>query len=752
MFGKKYLISIIIPVFNSELYIENTFNSIKKQSIGFNNLEIIFVDDCSTDNTAFIIQNLAEKYANVKCIFSNKNSGFAGQPRNIGIQNASADYLMFIDSDDIFYPNACKFLYDEIHSSDLDIVSGNYVVNTNGIKETNIWPIDYLNEEEYYSEGVFENDVFLFIPPAIMSKIYKKSIILENNIKFPIGVPGEDLVFSSKYLLHAKGILFKNVQIFEYIIRDSGDNKSVSYDRNKSYLKGLIDSYKELYFLFNEYGDKFLINCFSRLNYWVFQFIYSDLSIFDRIYMLDYAYFLFIESKKIEGLNINQDYELIFKNIFDGNLLEASLAAESIKNGDDFLKTKNNFNIQNEIKYFVKELDSVHSQINMLEILFNKYSAEDLSKGIKLIEKWNLFDYDFYKSEYNYNLKIDPLLHYLAEGYLKGYNPSAIFDGEYYISTNKKILSSDMNPLLYFVLYGVDEGNVLINKEIYPYHEKINKTLLIDKIKDFNHSGVTAHKRNQQLIISLTSFPERLYDIHFCLYSLLNQKFKPDRVILWLAEEQFPNKESDIPDEVIKLKNNGLEIKWCEDLGAYKKLIPSLKLYPNDLIVTADDDLFYSEDWLKQLYEEHIKYPNEIISQRSRKISLIGDNSFTCYDDWKFILDDESPSHFNFSTNGAGSLFPPNCLYKDIVNENLFKELSPHADDVWIWAMAVLNRTKVRVVPNNKPSLVYVNLARELNILDERTLYFSNVSGGNDSQIENVINHYPKILEILMEK
>ena len=643
------------------------------------------------------------------------------------------------------------FLYDEISSNDLDIVSGNYVVNTNGIKETNIWSIDYLNDDEYYCNSVFENDAFLFIPPAIMSKIFKKSIIVENDIKFPIGVPGEDLVFSSNYLLHAKGILFKNVPIFEYIIRDSDNNKSISYDRNKTYLKGLIDAYRELYFLLKEYGDKFLINCFSRLNYWTFQFVYSDLSIFDRIYILYYAYFLFIESKKIDGLNINPNYELIFQNVLDGNFLEASLVAESIKNGEDLFKTKEKFVIQNELNTFVQELDRVHSQINVLEILFKKYSAEELFEGIKLIQKWGLFDYGYYKSQYNYNLKIDPLLHYLAEGYLMGYNPSARFDGEYYVSTNKKILESQMNPLLYFVLHGIDEGNVIINKEIYPYHEKIDKTSLVDKIKKFNHSGVTARKRNQKLIISLTSFPERLYDIHFCLYSLLNQKLKPDHVILWLAKDQFPNKELDIPDEVIKLKDNGLEIKWCDDLRAYKKLIPALEMYPNDLIVTADDDLFYSEDWLKQLYDEYIKYPNEIISQRSRKISLVGDDSFTSYDDWKFVIDDELPSHFNFSTNGAGSLFPPNCLYKDIANENLFKKLSPRADDVWIWAMAVLNRTKVRVVPNNNPSLVYINLARELNLLDEKTLYSSNVSGGNDSQIRNVINHYPEILEILRD-
>ena len=289
----------------------------------------------------------------------------------------------------------------------------------------------------------------------------------------------------------------------------------------------------------------------------------------------------------------------------------------------------------------------------------------------------------------------------------------------------------------------------VINKDIYTYHKSINKRLLENKIKNFNKNGVTKNKRGKKLIVSLTSFPERLYDIHFCIYSILNQTIKPDEIILWLANEQFPNGEKDIPHDVLNLKKFGLKIKWCEDIKAYKKLIPALKEYPDDLIVTADDDLFYPEDWLELLYEDHKKNPNDIICQRSRKISFNNDGSLKSYDEWELNDGEIKQSYLNFSTNGAGSLFPPNSLYSDVFNKNLFEKLCPNADDVWIWAMAILNGTKIKGVKDNMTQLTYVNLARELNIINEKTLYSSNFEGGNDSQLKNILEYYPDIMKIL---
>ena len=178
--------------------------------------------------------------------------------------------------------------------------------------------------------------------------------------------------------------------------------------------------------------------------------------------------------------------------------------------------------------------------------------------------------------------------------------------------------------------------------------------------------------------------------------------------------------------------------------------MPALRECPNDFIVTADDDIFYPKNWLKELWEEHLKYPNEIISSRTRMISYNSDKSFNNYDDWKLVTDGCKPSYFNFFTTGGGTLFIPNSLSEMIFDIKLFSELCPYADDIWIWAMAVLSKTKIRGIENPMPNLCYVNPARDLGLLNEKTLWEFN-KFENNVQFENVIKHFPELLDILFE-
>ena len=119
-----FKISIIIPVFNVEEYLEAAFESIKNQTIGFNNLEVIFVDDASTDGSSKIIDEYSKEYDNVISIHLESNSGDAGRPRNVAMEYVTADYIMFLDPDDVFLDNACELLYDEIVKENVDIVAG----------------------------------------------------------------------------------------------------------------------------------------------------------------------------------------------------------------------------------------------------------------------------------------------------------------------------------------------------------------------------------------------------------------------------------------------------------------------------------------------------------------------------------------------------------------------------------------------------------------------------------------------------
>ena len=148
----------------------------------------------------------------------------------------------------------------------------------------------------------------------------------------------------------------------------------------------------------------------------------------------------------------------------------------------------------------------------------------------------------------------------------------------------------------------------------------IDKVSLDKEIENYSLSGVTGDEKG--LIISLTSFPQRMYEIHYTLYSLLTQTVKPAKVILWLGIEQFPNKEKDIPEKVLKLKENGLTIGWYKNLRSYTKLIPALTNYPNNIIVTADDDIYYEKDWLEKLIKSYEENKNCIICHRAHKVKI----------------------------------------------------------------------------------------------------------------------------------
>ena len=311
------------------------------------------------------------------------------------------------------------------------------------------------------------------------------------------------------------------------------------------------------------------------------------------------------------------------------------------------------------------------------------------------------------------------------------------------INQNKKFTEDLFNKL--------KSQQEFINKVNFLLTKGINKEQLSYDIENFKNSGINEQPRTPKLIVSLTSFPERMYDLHFCLYSLLTQTLKPDEVILWLAADEFPNKEADLSQNVLQLKDNGLTIKWCENIGSYKKLIPPIREYPNDIIVSADDDIFYPAEWLERLYNSYLKNPDYIHCHRAHKITFDASGCIEPYEKWKKCIDDKTASFINFFTGAGGILYPPNCFYKDILDEDIFMRLAPRADDIWFWAMCVLNNKKIKVIENPINQITYTNPARELQIFNEKTLYSTNgAAGGNDEQLKNVIEQYSQILQTVV--
>ena len=309
-----YKISMIIPTFNVEDDLKRAIDSLINQTIGFEYIEVILVDDFSTDNTRQVILDYSGKYENIKYIFLESNSGSAGRPRNIGIKNASADYIMFLDNDDEYVPEACKILYDKIIETDVNMI---ICSKTNSLYSVNDKPKEINETAKFIEVNVLENPDMLFSPHtnyggAMWSKIYKKSFLLKNNIRCLEELP-EDVYFMHQCYYFNPNILFlTNLSLYNhYFYRVSGH--SVSVTLSSSFLHKVFiafDKLKELSLKFENSEKFFNRYCSLFFDELAYDIVISDLTKDERMLVIkDY-------SNCAKGLNPNiksKIYRLWFK-------------------------------------------------------------------------------------------------------------------------------------------------------------------------------------------------------------------------------------------------------------------------------------------------------------------------------------------------------------------------------------------------------------------------------------------------------
>lgn len=269
----EYKISIVIPIYNIGNLIHRTLMSIINQTLNFEDIEVIFVDDYSKYNTRDILESYENNYSNIKIIYLNENTGSAGTPRNIGLKEASADYIMFLDHDDFFEVSALEKVYDEITKFDADVVFGTYSV----IQENKPHDIFYPKESGGYFNNIEDNPRFVgFPPPSIWTKLFKKSFLIDNNILFP-PILGEDAIFMNKVLFNASGIVYLKDELICF--HDLNKN-STTNNIDVNYLIEGLTSEKYLYDFFVEAKKSyyFKFRCEGNLNFFLSQFLKSNLN------------------------------------------------------------------------------------------------------------------------------------------------------------------------------------------------------------------------------------------------------------------------------------------------------------------------------------------------------------------------------------------------------------------------------------------------------------------------------------------
>lgn len=212
--AKKPLISIIIPVYNAENYIEECLNSLTSQT--YENIEILCTDDCSTDNSALIIEELMKKDSRIKLFKHKINSGPA-TARNTGLDRASGEYIMFCDNDDTYKPTMCEKMLNAIINENVDIVTCRAnVINADFDKPQ----VEYVNSQPF-GKYFLCNKIMPCVNVLLWNKIFKKSIIDKYEIRFPDGLSSEDDVFCIEYLAVAKDYFGIYEELYNYKLRKS---------------------------------------------------------------------------------------------------------------------------------------------------------------------------------------------------------------------------------------------------------------------------------------------------------------------------------------------------------------------------------------------------------------------------------------------------------------------------------------------------------------------------------------------------
>lgn len=268
-------VSIIIPVYNTEKYVSRCINSCLTQTL--DDIEIILVDDCSTDNSIEIIKRYADKYQDkIHCIFQSENHR-QGAARNRAMEIAKGEYIIFVDSDDWIDADMCHQLYNAAHKEDADMVGSDYFISFDDkdeIKKISIFPdmcgvMDYEKKDKYIKNyGMF------------WTRIYRREWLEKIKLKFPEDIFYEDAFFNFYSVLYADKIAhirepfyhyyqgnvstvrnrnnphqYERIKLAEYILEWSKDKKELEQYKD-------IIEYKYLYMQ----GGNLLYTCLGQFD------------------------------------------------------------------------------------------------------------------------------------------------------------------------------------------------------------------------------------------------------------------------------------------------------------------------------------------------------------------------------------------------------------------------------------------------------------------------------------------------------
>ncbi len=331
----NYKISVVVATYNSGNFLIRFLDSIISQSLGFSDIEVIFVDDASTDSyTLKLLNEFNEKYSNVCVIFLDENSGFPGTQRNKGLDLASGEYIIFADHDDTYNKDAFEVMYNKINGNDMLISNFNQIFDNKTVKFKSL----YGDTSEISVKSINEDRNLLRIPAAIWTKLFKKEFLISQNIRFLEGMLCEDVYVAILASLKANGIIYLNdFYSYNYKIHDSKDNKSTIHIRNRKYIDAMLNGYYEIakmlkYENKTSYGEEIFR---QHLTSWLYTIVLSKLGSKDKKELFIRSHVIFKKYYSEDSYfkkRYNKLVSYILNNDFDKAVIEANKLEKTQEN------------------------------------------------------------------------------------------------------------------------------------------------------------------------------------------------------------------------------------------------------------------------------------------------------------------------------------------------------------------------------------------------------------------------------------
>ena len=617
------MVSVIIPVYNAEAYLEECLDSVANQTL--KNIEIICVNDGSTDNSLNILKEYAEKDDRI-LIINQENQG-AGVARNQGIKVAKGNYLSILDADDFFELNMLELMCMNALKFDADVTicrADGYDHSTGDFYDMS-WTLKerFLPEKDLFNYKDIKEHIFSFAVGWSWDKLFKSSFVFENDLEFQDLRSTNDMLFVFLALVKArrmtvvhKILAHHRVNNISSLSRTREEDPLCFYDAVKALKEELIKSN-----LFSEVEPSF-INWSLHFCFWHMdtnrrgEYIESELN--RKIF------------KELEYYKYPKSY---FHNKNDYNRL-----MNYKKSSDPKFSFRNSLKRKLSLAYILKK-----EKLNLKNI----YKVIKVKKQIKSLD---LFDENYYLTEYPdvKNSNINPLDHYIYHGWKENRTPTPQFNGKYYLSKYPDVRESNVNPLVHYVLHGKINGRFPNkNAEINSPQKRIKR--LENNIKFHNYlyelDKLDTKERTIKPFLYKIQWELNNAEINNELdYSLLNSDEKetlnkiikdPNTYYIkkYVPEEKY---EEYLAEWYINRTGNKLDLK---NPTTFNEKIQWIKLYDSTLLKTELTDKYLAREWIKEKIGEEYLIP------------LLG-----VYDSFDEIDFDKLPDKFVIKTNHGCSM------------------------------------------------------------------------------------------------